>query len=45
MDETKFYIELEEKFRFVKREGVSYPQAAFSHLVSGYGAGYYAYIW
>lgn len=45
MDETKVYSDLNEKFCFAEKSDPSYPQAAFSHLMSGYNSGYYAYIW
>lgn len=45
LDETKLYHELDEKYNFIPATIPSYGQATFSHLMSGYNAGYYSYVW
>ncbi|TQW04337.1 peptidase family M3 [Cordyceps javanica] len=45
LDETRLYQDLEAQSTFTPADRLSYPQAAFSHLVSGYNSGYYAYVW
>ncbi|PQK08121.1 hypothetical protein BB8028_0001g02000 [Beauveria bassiana] len=44
LDETKFYHDLKEMYTFIRPTVPSYPQADFSHLMSGYNSGYYSYI-
>ncbi|KAJ3492639.1 hypothetical protein NLG97_g5260 [Lecanicillium saksenae] len=44
LDETKLYQNLEAQSTFTPVDSSSKPQAAFSHLVSGYNSGYYAYV-
>ncbi len=45
LDETQLFQDLEAQSTFTPAERSSLPQAAFSHLVSGYNSGYYAYVW
>lgn len=45
LDETTLFQDLEAQSTFTPAERSSHPQAAFSHLVSGYNSGYYAYVW
>ncbi|OAQ57440.1 peptidase family M3 [Pochonia chlamydosporia 170] len=44
LDEVKLYVDLYERFYFTRRPEPCYLHTTFSHLVSGYDAGYYAYI-
>ncbi|KAJ4159374.1 uncharacterized protein LMH87_008276 [Akanthomyces muscarius] len=44
LNETTLFQDLEAQSTFTPAERSSYPQAAFSHLVSGYNSGYYAYV-
>ncbi|ORY91930.1 hypothetical protein BCR43DRAFT_497509 [Syncephalastrum racemosum] len=45
IDTTKVYNELREKISLVKAPEGSCGQAAFGHLMGGYDAGYYGYMW
>ncbi|KAJ6786328.1 hypothetical protein PWT90_04718 [Aphanocladium album] len=44
LDETKLFQDLGAQSSFVPANRLSIPQATFSHLVSGYNSGYYAYV-
>ncbi|KAI7880846.1 zincin [Lichtheimia hyalospora FSU 10163] len=45
IDTTKLYNELREKISLVKAPEGSCGQASFGHLMGGYDAGYYGYMW
>ncbi|KAI9497607.1 hypothetical protein BDB00DRAFT_925716 [Zychaea mexicana] len=45
VDTTKVYNELREKISLVKAPEGSCGQASFGHLMGGYDAGYYGYMW
>ncbi len=44
-DTTKEYIRLTKKIRGLPLTKNTYPQAAFGHIMGGYDAGYYGYLW
>ncbi|KAI9323370.1 hypothetical protein BX666DRAFT_2116999 [Dichotomocladium elegans] len=45
LDTTKLYNDLREKISLVKAPEGSCGQASFGHLMGGYDAGYYGYMW
>ncbi|CEP18296.1 hypothetical protein [Parasitella parasitica] len=45
IDTTKIYNDLREKISLVAAPEGSFGQAAFGHLMGGYDAGYYGYMW
>ncbi|KAI8142278.1 hypothetical protein BJV82DRAFT_616179 [Fennellomyces sp. T-0311] len=45
VDTTKTYNDLREKISLVKAPEGSCGQASFGHLMGGYDAGYYGYMW
>ena len=44
-DTTKTYFSLTKKIRGLPLTKGTYPQAAFGHIMGGYDAGYYGYLW
>ena len=44
-DTTKTYFSLTKKIRGLPLSKGTYPQAAFGHIMGGYDAGYYGYLW
>lgn len=44
-DTTKVYFDLTKKIRALPLTKNTYPQAAFGHIMGGYDAGYYGYLW
>lgn len=44
-DTTKLYYDLTKKIRHVRLTPNTIPQAAFGHIMGGYDAGYYGYLW
>lgn len=44
-DTTKLYFDLTKKIRALPLTKNTYPQAAFGHIMGGYDAGYYGYLW
>ncbi len=44
-DTTKLYFELTKKIRALPLTKNTIPQAAFGHIMGGYDAGYYGYLW
>ena len=44
-DSTKLYFDLTKKVRGLPLTPGTIPQAAFGHLMGGYDAGYYGYLW
>ena len=47
LDITRLYNDLVEEFTYIRNpdtENRGYPHVHFGHLLSGYDAGYYAYI-
>lgn len=44
-DTTKLYFDLTKKIRGLPLTKGTYPQAAFGHIMGGYDAGYYGYLW
>ncbi len=44
-DSTKLYFDLTQKVRGLPLTPGTIPQAAFGHLMGGYDAGYYGYLW
>lgn len=44
-DTTKTYFDLTKKIRGLPLTKGTYPQAAFGHIMGGYDAGYYGYLW
>ena len=44
-DTTKTYFDLTKKIRALPLTKNTYPQAAFGHIMGGYDAGYYGYLW
>ena len=44
-DTTKLYFSLTKKIRGLPLTKGTYPQAAFGHIMGGYDAGYYGYLW
>ena len=45
VDTTKFYDKLMKKITLIPLSPGSHPQASFGHLMGGYEAGYYSYLW
>lgn len=45
LDTTKTYFELTKKIRRLPLTKNTYPQASFGHIMGGYDAGYYGYLW
>ena len=45
LDEAKLYTDLLEQVKLWRRPEPSYLHASFGHLLAGYDAGYYAYVW
>ncbi len=45
IDTTKTYANMMESIRMVTMTKGTYPQAGFGHLMGGYDAGYYGYLW
>ncbi|KAI8980973.1 hypothetical protein BDB01DRAFT_724374 [Pilobolus umbonatus] len=45
MDTTKIYNDLREKISLVAAPKGTHGQSAFGHLMGGYDAGYYGYMW
>ena len=44
-DTTKLYFELTKKIRRLPLTKGTIPQASFGHIMGGYDAGYYGYLW
>ena len=44
-DSTKLYFDLTKKIRALPLTKNTYPQASFGHIMGGYDAGYYGYLW
>ena len=44
-DTTKTYVTMTKKIRGLPLTKGTYPQAAFGHIMGGYDAGYYGYLW
>lgn len=44
-DTTKTYFSMTKKIRGLPLTKGTYPQAAFGHIMGGYDAGYYGYLW
>jgi len=42
---TKVYEKLRRKISLIPLSPENYPQASFGHLMGGYEAGYYSYLW
>ena len=45
VDTTKTYYDLTKKIRHLPLTKNTYPQASFGHIMGGYDAGYYGYLW
>ena len=45
LDTTKTYFDMTKKIRMLPLTKNTYPQAAFGHIMGGYDAGYYGYLW
>jgi len=45
VDTTKVYEKLRKKIALIPLSPENYPQANFGHLMGGYEAGYYSYLW
>lgn len=45
LDSTKTYFDLTKKIRMLPLTKGTYPQASFGHIMGGYDAGYYGYLW
>lgn len=45
LDSTKTYFDLTRKIRRLPLTKNTYPQASFGHIMGGYDAGYYGYLW
>ena len=44
-DTTKIYEKLMRKISLIPMSSGTHPQASFGHLMGGYEAGYYSYLW
>ncbi len=44
-DSTKLYFDLTQKIRALPLTKNTWPQASFGHIMGGYDAGYYGYLW
>ena len=44
-DTTKLYEKLMKKISLIPMSAGTHPQASFGHLMGGYEAGYYSYLW
>ena len=44
-DTTKFYFDLTKKICSIRLTPGTIPQASFGHIMGGYDAGYYGYLW
>lgn len=44
-DTTKLYFDLTKKICHIRLTKNTIPQAAFGHIMGGYDAGYYGYLW
>lgn len=44
-DTTKLYFDLAKKICHIRLTKNTIPQAAFGHIMGGYDAGYYGYLW
>ncbi|MCX5785038.1 MAG: Zn-dependent oligopeptidase [Elusimicrobia bacterium] len=45
VDTTKLYDKLMKKISLIPMSPETHPQASFGHLMGGYEAGYYGYLW
>lgn len=45
VDTTRVYNKLRKKISLIPLSPENYPQANFGHLMGGYEAGYYSYLW
>lgn len=45
LDTTKTYFDLTKKIRHLPLTKGTIPQASFGHIMGGYDAGYYGYLW
>ncbi|PIU20257.1 MAG: peptidase [Elusimicrobia bacterium CG08_land_8_20_14_0_20_59_10] len=45
VDTTKLYEKLMKKISLIPMSPGTHPQASFGHLMGGYEAGYYSYLW
>lgn len=45
IDTTKTYSNMMDSIRMIPMTKGTYPQAGFGHLMGGYDAGYYGYLW
>lgn len=45
LDSTETYVKLTRKIRGLPLTKNTYPQASFGHIMGGYDAGYYGYLW
>ncbi len=45
VDPTKLWFDLEAKMTPFSAQPGTFPEASFGHLMSGYDAGYYGYLW
>lgn len=45
VDTTKIYEKLMKRIFFIPMTEGTHPQASFGHLMGGYEAGYYSYLW
>lgn len=45
VDTTKLYDKLMKKISLIPMSPGTHPQASFGHLMGGYEAGYYSYLW
>lgn len=45
VDTTRLYEKLKKKISLIPMSPGTHPQASFGHLMGGYEAGYYSYLW